>query len=144
MATDDGADVRAAGVVLWRGEASGPVVALVHRPRYDDWSLPKGKLDPGETEREAARREAVEETGHRGELGASLGEIRYQVPGDGGLEEKVVTYWEMRAGDGRFRPGPEVDRLRWLGLEDAIAAVSYEGDREILHRFARIGWVHGR
>ncbi|MBO0850387.1 MAG: NUDIX hydrolase, partial [Pseudonocardia sp.] len=102
------ADVVAAGAVLWRpAPGDGTEVALVHRPRYDDWSLPKGKLNPGESVPAAAVREVAEETGHDIALGASLGESRYRVE----QGDKVVHYWCARASGGGFVPNSEVDEL---------------------------------
>src|SRR4051812_43456031 len=90
--------IAAAGAVLWRRRGEGAEVALVHRPRYDDWSLPKGKLDPGETLPETAVREIEEETGFRAVLGRRLRTVRYPVGG----EEKVVDYWAAEAVSGEF------------------------------------------
>ncbi len=110
--------VRAAGGVVWRRRDDGPVeVLLVHRPRYDDWSLPKGKLDPGETEAEAALREVAEETGLACELGPELSTVSYR---DRKGRPKTSRYWAMRPlADEGFTPNDEVDRLRWLPFEQA-------------------------
>src|SRR5882724_2155359 len=102
--TAPGRLIRAAGGVLWRPATAGAQVALVHRPRYDDWSLPKGKLDPGEHYLEAAVREVYEETAVRGSAGRRLPEIRYESLAG----PKVVRYWVMRAGAAEeFVPGDE-------------------------------------
>jgi 8-oxo-dGTP diphosphatase len=140
---DDGlkrGEIRAAGGVLWRRIAGAQTsedveVAVVHRPRYDDWSLPKGKLDPGESEFEAALREVEEETGHLGRPGRSLGVIRYLKTSGGTTRPKVIAFWSMQANGGRFRPGREVDELRWVTTHDARKLLSYPTDREILGRF---------
>jgi 8-oxo-(d)GTP phosphatase len=116
--------VRAAGAVLWRRSPAGVDVALVHRPRYDDWSLPKGKLDPAEPEAVAAVREVVEETGFTGPLGRGLGATAYDVVVDGRLVPKTVRWWSLEAVEGAFTPGEEVDQLRWV---DAAAAVDLLG-----------------
>ncbi len=125
-------EVEAAGGVVWRrGEDGSLEVALVHRPRYDDWSLPKGKLDPGEGFEEAALREVEEETGLRCELGRELGEARYRDHRD---RPKVVRYWAMQPGGGEFEPNEEVDELRWVAPEDAKRMLSYAFDRELVDR----------
>lgn len=117
--------ILAAGTVLWRPGCAEPEIALVHRPRYDDWSLPKGKVDPGEHLLTTAVRETFEETGFAGDLGAFLGEVRYDT--DAG--PKVVSYWAMRASDGTFTAGAEVDALRWLPGTEALGALSRPADR---------------
>jgi 8-oxo-dGTP pyrophosphatase MutT (NUDIX family) len=121
--------VRAAGGVVGRLRADGELeVLLVHRPRYDDWSLPKGKLLAGEGEAEAAMREAEEETG----LVCALGE---ELPGsaytDSRGRPKTVRHWAMRPRRGTSAPRGEVDEIRWLPLEEALVTVCYERDREV-------------
>ena len=111
-------------------------VAIIHRPRYDDWSLPKGKLAPGESHIEGAVREVLEETGFRVQPGRSLGEVRYLKKSGGGAREKVVHYWAMRAISGGFSPNREVDRLDWLTVDQARERVTRGIDREMLERFA--------
>ncbi len=127
--------VPAAGAVLWRpDEQSGqPEIALIHRPRYDDWSLPKGKLDPGEVEPVAAVREILEETGQRAHLGRRLGQIEYPIPAG----TKVVHYWAARAHGGEFTPNGEVDTLTWMPLPEAATQLTYPHDRKVLKRFAK-------
>jgi 8-oxo-dGTP diphosphatase len=115
--------VRAAGAVLWRDGAAGPEVAVIHRPRYDDWSLPKGKLLEGERHLVAALREVREETGFDGAAGTSLGEETYDVVVGGHVRPKTVRWWSVRATEGRFAAGDEVDELRWLTPEAALAMV---------------------
>ncbi|MFC5996684.1 NUDIX domain-containing protein [Pseudonocardia hispaniensis] len=135
-----GVDVLAAGAVLWRfaeddsADPAGLRVALVHRPRYDDWSLPKGKLDAGETLPAAAVREVTEETGCHLRLGERLGDVRYAVAG----ATKLVRYWagQARSGGPGFSPNHETDELRWLSPAEAMDMLSYDRDREILGRFA--------
>jgi 8-oxo-(d)GTP phosphatase len=129
------ADVLAAGAVLWRPGVHGVEIALVHRPKYDDWSFPKGKLDAGETMPFAAVREVAEETGQAARLGPLLGDVRYSVP-EGG---KLVRYWAAEARGGEFTPGAETDELRWMDAADAAGLLSYPHDVEVLERFAKIG-----
>ena len=128
--------VLAAGAVLWQpdpdtGEAR---IAVVHRARYDDWSLPKGKLDPGETEPVAAVREIFEETGQRAQLGRRLGSVSYPIPGG----TKIVHYWIARGHGGEFIANDEVDQLRWLSLAAASKRLTYRTDRKTLTRFAKM------
>lgn len=130
------ANIFAAGAVLWRPAptAAGDVeVAVVHRPRYDDWSFPKGKLDPGETAVVAAVREVEEETGFRAVLGRNLGKVTYPIPGHRKL--KRVEYWAARCGTGEFVPNDEVDLLRWIRPDEAFSHLSYPMDRSVLRRF---------
>jgi len=135
--------IRAAGGVLWRSAGSDRAgepaveVALIHRPRYDDWSLPKGKLSPGESDIEGAIREVWEETGYRVRLGRALGEIRYNKRSRWGTRPKVVRYWAMHAEGGSFIPTNEVDELRWVSLGEAHDLLTYDRDREILAKFVR-------
>ncbi|MEU3610076.1 NUDIX hydrolase [Streptomyces sp. NPDC035033] len=128
--TSDPPPVLAAGCVLWRPAASGRgiEIALVHRPKYDDWSHPKGKRKPGESAAACALREVLEETGHRCELGARLPTVRYPAAG----RPKEVDYWAARALGGTFVPGREVDRLRWLPPEEARTRLTQPRDRELL------------
>jgi 8-oxo-dGTP diphosphatase len=122
--------VRAAGGILLRpAGASRFEVALVHRPDRDDWSLPKGKLDPGESYEDCALREVLEETGYRCRLLDFVGFTEYR---DRRNRQKVVGYWIMEVVGGEFAPSSEVDRLQWLDLEVAAHALTYERDRELL------------
>ena len=131
--------VLAAGAVLWRAADDDAVeVAIVHRPRYDDWSLPKGKLDPGETEPVAAVREVHEETGFAAELGRRLTSVNYPI--DNGV--KKVWYWSARAIGGEFAPNSEVDELVWLPIPAAMKKLDYAGDRKVLRRFAKNAAKH--
>lgn len=127
--------VLAAGAVLWRpnGDSATPEVAIIHRPRYDDWSLPKGKVDPGETEPVAAVREVHEETGYASHLGRRLAAVSYPV--DQGI--KKVRYWAARGIDGEFSPNAEVDEIKWLPVTEAMKQLAYPHDRKVLHRFAK-------
>jgi len=119
------AEVRAAGGVVVRdGE-----VLVVHRPRYDDWSLPKGKLERGESWEEAALREVHEEIGFRCRLGRELPSTSYT---DQKGRSKVVRYWLMEPEEGEFTPNAEVDELRWLIPSAAAELLSYPHDRELV------------
>jgi 8-oxo-dGTP pyrophosphatase MutT (NUDIX family)/phosphohistidine phosphatase SixA len=129
--------VVAGGGVLWRGDPLDPEVVLVHRPAYDDWSLPKGKAKPGEHVLVAAIREVAEETGHLPRIGPHLTEVRYLVRSGGRSTRKVVSYWSMRAAGGDFVPSREVDEIRWLPLRDARRTLTAARDRDVLDVFAR-------
>jgi 8-oxo-dGTP pyrophosphatase MutT (NUDIX family) len=122
--------VQAAGGVVWRQGGDGAVeVLLVHRPKYDDWSLPKGKLEAGETFEEAAAREVEEETGLQCRLGRELPGVRYRDRYD---RPKIVRYWEMTVMGGRFRATKEVDVVRWLPVAEARRWLSYPHDRPVI------------
>jgi 8-oxo-dGTP diphosphatase len=123
--------VAAAGGIVTRSTADGALeVLVVHRPRYDDWSLPKGKLEVGESYEAAARREVAEETGWEVTLDAALPEIRYR---DRRGRPKHVRYWRMTpVRRGPFTPNEEVDDVRWLSLSEAATLLSYDADRELL------------
>lgn len=120
--------VRAAGGVVVRQGPDGTEVLLVHRPRYDDWSFPKGKLDPGERDEDAARREVEEETGLRCSLESELPSTRYF---DNKGRPKVVRYWLMRVLGGEFEPNDEVDAIEWLSPGAACSRLTYEHDQEL-------------
>ena len=124
-----GGTVEAAGGVVVREGENGTELCVVHRPRYGDWTLPKGKLDAGESFEEAALREVWEETGLRCSLGRELESTRYT---DGKDRPKIVRYWVMEVDGGEFEPNDEVDELRWMSPEDAVGALSYEGDRAVI------------
>ena len=122
--------VKAAGGVLCRADASGETeIAIIHRPAYDDWSLPKGKVEPDETPEDCAMREVREETGFRAKLVRPLGCTAYV---DRRGRDKVACYWSMEALSGRFRPGVEVDKLVWLPVDDAIKRLTYSRDKALL------------
>ena len=124
----------AAGGVVWRRDIEGEVeVLLVHRPRYDDWSLPKGKLEDGEALISCAYREVLEETGLSIKLGPYVGSVEYYVPD--GL--KNVAYWSASLVDDNsaFHPNEEVDQIIWLDLQSAAFKATRDSDRYILERF---------
>ncbi|MCV7066964.1 NUDIX hydrolase [Mycolicibacterium farcinogenes] len=130
--------VPAAGAVLWRHsgdttDRDATEVAVIHRPRYDDWSLPKGKVEIDETDPVAAVREVHEETGYTAELGRRLGSISYDVP----QGTKRVWYWAARITGGDFAPNDEVDKLIWLPAAAAMDQLGYPHDRKVLRRFMK-------
>ena len=122
--------VRAAGGLLLRRHQGGwPEIALVHRPLRNDWSFPKGKLEPGEDFETAALREVFEETGYVCDLGRFLGHTEYRDRKD---RPKVVAYWAMTPRRGAFLPNDEVDQLRWLDLPAARTLLTYPRDQDLL------------
>jgi 8-oxo-dGTP diphosphatase len=106
-------------------------VAIVHRPRYDDWSLPKGKLDHGESFEEAALREVEEETGLECRLKEPLGDTSYRDRKD---RPKLVRYFEMEPTGGEFAANDEVDELLWLAPDEALGQLTYDFDRELVSK----------
>ena len=130
--------VRAAGGIVSRVGSTGEVELLVvHRPKYDDWTFPKGKTDRGEHDIAAARREVEEETGFRCAVGAELTSTTYV---DRKGRPKEVRYWLMTVEDGDFTPNGEVDELRWVAPDQARWLLSYDRDRDVLDAFvARSG-----
>lgn len=130
--------VYAAGALLWRRDEDRMRVLVIHRDRHGDYSLPKGKVDPGETLPETAAREVREETGYEVVLGAPLGYIEYDLPNG---RHKEVHYWTAEVTDEAFRstsftPNDEVDDQQWVPLRKAQRLLSYERDRELLDVFA--------
>jgi 8-oxo-dGTP diphosphatase len=127
-------DVAAAGGVVVRSGDGGRRVAVIHRPKYMDWSLPKGKLEPGEDWLEAALREVEEETGYRCEASVELPHVSYL---DRKGRRKLVRYWLMEPVDGEFQPHGEVDELRWAAREQAEELLTYPHDRELVRKALR-------
>ena len=128
--------IRAAGGVLWRrGQDDNLEVAVIHRPRYDDWTFPKGKLSAGESDVDGAVREVLEETGYRVTIGRPLGEVRYMKTQGGSTRPKVVRYWAMQADGGLFSENREVDELRWVAIDAAENLLTHAHDQELLKRF---------
>jgi 8-oxo-dGTP diphosphatase len=121
--------VRAAGGVVLRPDGNSCEVLLVHRPRYDDWSFPKGKRARDESDADTALREVEEETGYRCVLGADLGSVEYV---DGRGRNKVVRYWAMSVVGGEFAPNAEVDLVAWLPTTSARDRLTYPHDRRVL------------
>jgi 8-oxo-dGTP pyrophosphatase MutT (NUDIX family) len=122
--------VRAAGGVAVRGSGADAVVLLVHRPAYDDWTFPKGKVERGESDEECAVREVEEETGLACSLGRELPSTVYR---DAKGRSKAVRYWVMEVVGGTFLFDYEVDEARWLTAADAAKLLTYERDLEVLH-----------
>ena len=134
--------VRAAGCVVWRESTNEPggegdpeiEILVIHRDRYDDWSFPKGKLDNGESDLEAALREVREETNVEGTLGPELSPVVYT---DHKSRLKTVRYWPLEYTSGRFEPNDEVDSIEWLGVGAASTRLSYAHDVELLSELVR-------
>lgn len=128
-------EISAAGAVVWRRNSEGAIeIALVHRPKYDDWTLPKGKQEQGESAIACAYRETVEETGFEVRFQQSLGEISYETEG----ARKRVRYWSAKFLKEVGSPNPlEVDRISWLGVTKAQSELTRESDKEILERFLK-------
>lgn len=123
-------EVLAAGGAVWRRDPDGTIEVLVaHRPRYDDWSLPKGKCDDGESFLACAQREVLEETGLACEVGLDLLDVYYR---DSKGRSKMVRYWAMEAVGGSFTVNEEVDEVRWLSFPEAVAQLTYPHDRPVL------------
>jgi len=121
---------------VWRFGQSGIEVVVVHRPRYDDWSIPKGKLHPGEDDVAGALREVEEETGLRGIVGPELPSTRYRDPKG---RPKVVRFFAMQPAGGELAPAPpEVDEVRWLPLREAADLLTHAHERDVLDAFARL------
>lgn len=129
-----GAAVVAAGAVLWRMQDSQPEICVIHRPKYDDWTLPKGKVDAGEHILAAAVREVEEETGHRVALGRPLPVQRYLA----GSRPKVVYYWAAHAPDHAtgWKPTREVDRVEFLPVDEVLNRLTYQHDAELVAELA--------
>ena len=135
MATYPDRVIEAAGGVVWRRVDDRVQILLIHRPDYDDWSLPKGKLDPGEAADECALREVREETGLSCVLGPALAPTHY-VDRRGGF--KRVRYWAMQVRGGEFTVNAEVDEIRWLHVDEAVELLTYRRDRKVLSSFGAV------
>jgi len=128
--------VRASGGVVIRDGAGAPEVVIVHRPKYDDWTLPKGKAEGPESDEACALREVEEETGLVCELLEELDGSSYD---DASGRPKVVRYWLMRPVAGTLRPTREIDDARWLPLDEALAKLSYDRDVRVLRSARAVG-----
>jgi 8-oxo-dGTP diphosphatase len=126
--------IRAAGGVVVREAGGDPEVVVVHRPAYDDWTLPKGKVRKGESDEDCAVREVEEETGLQCKRGRELASTSYLDSSD---REKLVRYWLMRPTGGTLRPSKEVDEARWVTYDEADRILTYEHDRVVLRSAAR-------
>ncbi|KAA3648138.1 MAG: NUDIX hydrolase [Chloroflexi bacterium] len=121
--------IEAAGGLLWKDAPEGKQIAIIHRPRYDDWTLPKGKLEQGETWEQAALREVSEETGYKVKLGEFAGSTTYTI----GQNPKIVLYWHMTiAEENDFVVNEEVDELQWMFAENALRKLDYADERSLL------------
>jgi 8-oxo-dGTP diphosphatase len=134
----EGRRVRAAGGLVWRSGEGGEVeLVVVHRPRYDDWSLPKGKAHAGERAVDTALREVQEETGLRCTAAQELAKVRYRTERG---EDKTVRWWAMSVTeDLGFEPNDEVDAVRWVSLEEFEQLATFPTDREVVHSFVTSG-----
>lgn len=129
-------EVRAAGGLIFRGLGDEIELVIVHRPRYDDWTFPKGKAEEGESDEQTAMREVLEETGFTCELGEELPSVTYRDHKD---RSKIVRYWVMTVAKGTFEPNDEVDELEWVGPTAAGERLTYDHDVDVLSAFVSLG-----
>ena len=126
--------IRAAGALLWRESNERTIeIALIHRPKYDDWTLPKGKIEEGETALQCAHRELIEETGIKASFTRQLGNVEYEESG----QRKRVIFWSAQCAldASTFIPNEEVDVLKWLAPDQALAKASHDSDRQMIESF---------
>jgi 8-oxo-dGTP diphosphatase len=121
----------AGGVVVRRSRTGEREIAIIHRPEYDDWTLPKGKIEADETPEDCALREVREETGLRCDLVQPLGCTAYV---DRRGRDKLACYWVMKVRGGRFKPGMEVDRLLWVSVGEAVKRLTYSHDKLLVQQ----------
>ena len=127
--------IQAAGAIVWRNNKDNTEVAIIHRPKYDDWSFPKGKVEPSESLIACAYREVIEETNIQTEFGAFLGDVEYLTP-DG---KKRVSFWAAKAMNQRdFIPNSEVDQLKWVEVKKVKDLLTLETDKKILAQFVKL------
>ena len=127
--------IQAAGAIVWRNSKDKTEVAIIHRPKYDDWSFPKGKVEPSESLIACAYREVIEETNIQTEFGAFLGDVEYLTP-DG---KKRVSFWAAKAINQRdFIPSSEVDQLKWVEVKKVKDLLTLETDKKILAQFVKL------
>jgi 8-oxo-dGTP pyrophosphatase MutT (NUDIX family) len=124
-------EIRAAGGIVHRRNGDATEVLVVHRPRYQDWSLPKGKVDPGETLEQTALREVQEETGVRATLGPHVGSNDYR---DRHGRSKRVDWYLMDPIDGDFEPNDEVDEIRWVAVDQVRELLTHDDDYALIER----------
>ena len=125
--------IRAAGGIVWKVDEGTRYVALVHRPQYDDWTLPKGKLKSRESWQDAAKREVEEEIQAVVEIGDFVGCHCYSISGI----PKVVLFWQMSLlKEDKFNPNEEIDQVQWLSVEDALGFLDYDQERRLLQQAA--------
>ena len=128
--------IEAAGGVLWKKTSSGCKLAIIHRQRYDDWSLPKGKREPGEGWEQTALREVWEETGCKATLGEFIGSASYVIHHS--VRPKVVLFWHMHTeSTNSFQVNDEVDHIKWVSPKKALKLLSYQDEREIVRKAAK-------
>lgn len=126
--------IRAAGGIVVDPGPGGVRVLMVHRPRFGDWTIPRGKVMPGESDEDAALREVAEETGLACDLGEEAGVMHYR---DRKGRDKLARYWLMFRRSGSFRPTAEVDRCEWVDIASAAALATRSGERDLLEGVAR-------
>jgi 8-oxo-dGTP diphosphatase len=121
--------IQAAGGIIWKENGSQKKLAVVHRHKHDDWSLPKGKVDQGESWKKAAQREVLEETGHIGKINKFAGSISYLLEG----KPKIVLFWHMDAvSENVEKMNGEVDEVRWLTVEEAVNLLDYADEVQLI------------